>query len=482
MKKYWPIYALTFLLFIGCSKDNDDEIPVVPNEVTVQNFMWRAMNLWYFWQEDVPTLSDTRFATNTEFETYLAQYPDPEVFFESQLLYSEDRFSFLAEDYSDLVNSFAGISKTNGLEFGLVQAQNSNNVFGYVRYVLPNSDASSKAIQRGDIFLGVNGTRLTIDNYASLLYSNSDTYTLNMGTYTNGVLTENNVEVSLTKEANYQENPVFLTDVIEQGDHKIGYLVYNGFISNYDEELNDAFGTFKAAGVTDLVLDVRYNPGGSVNSSRLLASMIYGTDNSQLYIKQRWNSKIQAQLSAAQVEDYFTATTNDGSALNTLNLDKVYVLATRSSASASELLMNGLAPYINVIHIGNTTRGKNEFSITLVDLPSNSYIYNSNQESSINQENRWGLQPLVGRNENADGFFDYTTGLVPDIELNEDLSNLGVLGNPNEPLLARAIAEITGDGGKFTFNEAPFVIELNDSKHGNPIKNRMVLDKPIDFQ
>src|SRR5690606_23228347 len=106
--------------------------------------------------------------------------------------------------------------------------------------------------------------------------------------------------------------------------------------------------------------------------------------------------------------------------------------------------MNGLAPYIDVVHSGTKTTGKKEFFLTMVDIPSNSYIYNPSKVDDINKNNSWGIQPLVGRNENADGFSDYTGGLVPDIELQEDLENLGILGDQNEPLLARAIQEITG--------------------------------------
>ncbi len=255
--------------------------------------------------------------------------------------------------------------------------------------------------------------------------------------------------------------------------------MYNGFTRNFDEELNNAFGTLKANGVTDLVLDFRYNPGGSVNSSRLLSSMVYGTNTDQLYIRQRWNSKIQPQLSSAQLEDYFADKTGEGSNINTLNLNKVYILATGNSASASELVMNGLDPYVEVVHIGTKTRGKNEFSITLVDNASNNYIYGASSEKNIRANNSWGIQPLVGRNENSVGFFDYTAGFTPDIELREDLGNLGELGSVNEPLLARAIQEITGVSSKVDFTVKMPVDLLSSSKMFTPMRDNMYLDKPL---
>ncbi len=488
------IYPLAFLFFfLACSKDDaptqdpitevpDEEVPVA-KDVTAHDFMWKAMNFWYFWQADVADLSDSRFTTDSQYNTYLQDQGEPDEFFNDKLLFTEDRFSFLNADYKELVQSFQGISKSNGLEFGLSLFSNSENVYGYVRYIVPGSNAASADISRGEIFTGVNGQTLNLDNYQSLLFGSNDTYTLNMASIENNTISDNGKSVTLTKEAGLSENPVFLTKVIETGGQKIGYLMYNGFTSNYNEELNDAFGSLKAAGVTDLVLDLRYNPGGSVNSSRLLASMIYGTDTSDLYIRQRWNSKLQSQFSASQLEDYFANSTGE-SAINSLNLSRVFVIATGSSASASELVMNGLDPYMEVIHVGSTTRGKNEFSITLVDIPSNTYIYASDKESSINANNAWGIQPLVGRNENAAGFYDYTDGFAPDHALPESLGNYGVLGDEAEPLLAKCLALITGDNGsaaKATSSLSFPLDELDNSKRHTLMKERMLLDKPIDL-
>jgi C-terminal processing protease CtpA/Prc len=477
MKNFIFLFLGIGVFLSACSND-DDTGPVQPADVVVQDFMWKAMNTWYFWQADVPNLSDTKFTTDEEYTSFLQSEPDPAAFLEDKLLFAEDRFTFYAEDYEELVQSFAGISKSNGLEFGLMYYGEGNDILGYVRYIVPNSNASTKEIARGDIFIGVNGQALNDQNYIELLFGDSDTYTLDMADIIGDTITPNGKEVALTKEEGLVENPVFLTKTFEVNGETIGYLVYNSFTSNFDEQLNNAFGTLKAAGVTDLVLDLRYNPGGSVNSSRLLASMVYGTNTSELYIRQRWNSKIQAEFSASDLEDYFANKTSAGTDINTLNLDRVFVLATGSSASASELVMNGLDPYMDVIHIGTTTTGKNEFSITLVDNKSNSYVYSASTEGKINPQNSWGLQPLVGRNENADGFSDYTDGLAPDIVLREDVANLGVLGSIDEPLLARAIQEITGMAAKTQFAVQMPVELLSSSRMFTPLKDNMYLEKP----
>jgi C-terminal processing protease CtpA/Prc len=483
----WSLLFLTLVL--SCAKD-DAPTPVIPVEptpvskdVTAHDFMWKAMNLWYFWQADIADLADNRFATDKVYSDYLQAQGEPDAFYNDKLLFSEDRFSFLNADYKELVQSFQGISKSNGLEFGLSLFSGTENVYGYVRYIVPGSNAATVDISRGEIFTGVDGKTLNLENYQELLFGPNDSYTLNMASIENNTITTNGKSVNLTKEANLSENPVFLTRVIETGGQKTGYIMYNGFTSNYNEQLNQAFGSLKSAGVTDLVMDMRYNPGGSVNTSRLLASMIYGTDTNKLYIRQRWNSKIQPQLSSSQLEDYFANSTGQ-TPINSLGLSRVFVIATGSSASASELVMNGLDPYMEVIHIGTTTRGKNEFSITLVDIPSNSFIYDSTKESGINSKNLWGIQPLVGRNENANGFFDYTTGFTPDYELREVLSNYGILGNPTEPLLAKALSLITGNTNKAVNYDLKSEFQLNEfdnSKRHGPLKERMILDKNIDL-
>lgn len=482
MKKHLPLFLVFVLVLTNCKNNDDDVLGEELGNLSTQNFMWQAMNFWYFWQADVPNLADNKFTNvpnSQDYIDFLASETDPAKFFQDKLKFKDnDRFSFFSDDYKELTQALSGISKSNGLEFQLVQFSGSDEIFGYVRYIIPNSDASTKEIKRGDLFTGVDGQTLNETNYRDLLFGDNDTYVLNMADISNNTVSPNAIEVSLTKREELSENPVFLDKVFNINSKKIGYLVYNSFTNEYDEELNDAFGRLKSENVTELILDLRYNGGGSVNSSRLLSSMIFGTNTNTIYLKQRWNAKVQADFSEAELIDNFANQTSEGTPINTLNLSKVYIIATNSTASASELVMNGLAPYIQVIHIGETTRGKNEFSITMVDDPQNTFVYNPNREAKINPNNQWAIQPLVGRNENADGFSDYTSGLVPDIELEEDIANLGIFGDENEPLLARALQEITGVSAKTDFTiKMPF-ISVTNSKMFTPLKDNMYLDTP----
>ena len=481
------------LLFFNCKKNDDpvieeEEILEEPEEeiievdVTVQSFIWQTMNAYYFWQNEVNDLADDRFSTFSDYAKYLTDFPDPVAFFYDELLFSEDKFSVLNENYRDLLNAFAGISKSNGVEFGLSRFAESDAIFGYVHYIVPNSDAATKEIKRGDVFTGVNGQTLTIANYEDLLFGDSDTYTLNMADIVDSAITPNDKEVTLTKEDNLVEDPLLVSKVLGVNGQKIGYLMYNQFAGGSEEQLNQAFGEFKSEGIVDLVLDLRYNLGGLGVTANVLASLIYSANEEELFYKVRYNDKIQGTVEPGFGETFFTATTgstngNTNTPLNNLNLGRVFVIATGGSASSSELVMNGLAPYIEVIHVGTTTVGKNQGSATFVDDPENGNVYNEERENYINPDNQWAVQPIIMLAENADGFSDYYNGLVPDIALEEDVENMGVLGNIEEPLLARTLQEITGASAKRTFDVQFPVNLVTSSKMFTPMKNNLIIQK-----
>lgn len=499
MKKYLLLFLAFGFVLTSCKKNDDTTPPEISEEpkeepkeepvvksvadYPVQNFMWEAMNAFYFWQADVSDLADSKNDVEAEYAEFLSTESDPADFFYKicnkhinvvGTNSAIDRFSFLSENYKDLVQRFQGVSKSDGVEFGLGRFGDARDIFGFVRYIVPGSNAVGKDIKRGDIFIGVNGTDLTLDNYVELLFGDLDTYTLNFADLANNTISPNGRELSLTKEEGLIENPILVKKVIEEGGNKIGYLLYNSFVAAFDEELNDAFGEFKAAGVNELILDFRYNGGGRVSSAIQIASSVYGAKTNELFLKSRYNSKIQATFGPGEADENFVDTTIDGSPINELNLSRVYVIATSSTASASELVMNGLEPYVDVVHIGTETVGKNEFSITFVDDRENNFFYNEDREANINPNNQWAIQPLLGRNENADGFSDYTGGFRPDNELGEDVANLGVLGESSDPMLGLTLNVISGLSAKSSF-EPIFPVDLVSSSAVMKATNNMML-------
>lgn len=457
---------LLFALPLGCT-DMDDN--TVPSSLEIKDFVWKGMNLYYLWQANVPDLADNRFANQTELNTFLETYTDPTALFNHLRTDAvTDRFSIIYSDYTVLEGVLSGNTLNNGMDYGLKYTDNSQTtVFGWVRYIIPNSNASTKDIHRGDIFYAIDGVPLTNANYRTLLAGN--TYTVNLADYSvnSGVvsLTPNGKSVTLTK-TNLSENPVLLSTVINQGTHNIGYLVYNGFYPSYDSQLNTAFGSFISQNVTDLVLDLRYNSGGAITSATKLASMITGQFPGQLFAKEQWNAKAQAYFldtNPERLQNKFI------SGLNSLQLGKVYILTSKATASASELVINCLKPYINVVQIGDVTTGKNVGSITLYDSPTFS-------KSNVNPSHKYAMQPIVLKIVDKNGFGDYTTGIAPPVVLPENLNNLGVLGDVNEPLLSAAISKIVG-GGKMA-SPVPGITNRDfiDAKSINPLGSEMYVE------
>lgn len=427
------------LLTTSCFEDRDDNV-ILASEIN--DFVWKGMNAVYLYKDDIPDLANDRFTSNEQYGNYLNSFVQPEDLFESVIFQREtvDRFSRLLPNYIEFEQLLAGTSESNGIEFNLYFEQGSETeVFGIIRLVLNNSVASNLGLQRGQIFDAVNGTQLNTNNINDLLLQN--TYTLNFGVYNdNGTNTLDDDTITsttnsqlLTKET-YTENPVHQTSIIDVDGENVGYLVYNGFNRNFDNELNTAFAEFQANNVQHLILDLRYNPGGSVLTASYLGSMITGQFTGDIYSKLVYNSGLQELNSEFNFVNSFESNT-----INSLNLNKVHILTTRRSASASELVINSLSPYIDVVQIGDFTTGKTQASITIYDSPDLS-------SNEINPNHTYAMQPLVANSINVNDVAVPGNGLAPNIILVESPINFGTLGDINEPLLAAAIADIQGLG------------------------------------
>ncbi|MDC6466554.1 S41 family peptidase, partial [Flavobacteriaceae bacterium] len=379
MKKINLLLLASIFIFNSCKKTDDDDPNIIrlETDLEISDFIWKGLNQYYYWQESVVNLSDSKIENESDYAYYLSQNSNPESFFNS-LKHPDDRFSWIVDDYIELENMLQGIDNSDGMEFGLYVECNDQNIFGFVRYVSKNSDAESKGVKRGMLFSEINGSRLTRENYRDLLYNNeNNTYTIKFSelSYNETNQCANIIpgqeSISLVK-SRIIKNPVHISKVIESEGKKIAYLMYNQFVGvvesenkDYNSELNDVFANFLSNGVEELVIDLRYNPGGRISTSINLASMITGQFNNQVFAKETWNSKLMDywnENSPESLLNKFTNKLDNDQSISSLNLNRVFVLTSARTASASELLINGLDPYIDVIHIGDFTVGKNQGS------------------------------------------------------------------------------------------------------------------------
>jgi C-terminal processing protease CtpA/Prc len=411
----------------ACEKENNGID--LPKEILIlNNWIWDGMNEVYLWEQFIPDLN-------------WREEPDPEAFF-YKLLYEEDRNSWIVDDYEELVAMFDGVETTTGMSARIYELP-SKQWISIVEYVSEGSPAANSGIARGDIIYTIDGNTLSRSNYYDLFYQTTATF--GFADYTGSDFVPNDRSITLTA-IEFNQNPVNYYEVIDYQGYQIGYLVYTQFTTGQQnewlDELNLVFEEFNTAGVSDVILDLRYNPGGNLDLSAYMAATLApeaAMQANEVYVDLVWNDLYNNYWRGADLDDDGTADGIESAQLRVrmpnsdlnLNLPKVYFLTTSSTASASESLMSGLYPYMDVVQIGTTTYGKCYASITVDDW----------EEP---KRHNWAMQPIVIKYSNAEGFTDFQDGIAPDFEIVDYLPTAKPFGSLEDPLLAKALEDITG--------------------------------------
>lgn len=459
------LFYLTIILLLGfsfnaCEDKEDDKKKGNNNQEAtneyVNSWVFDEMDVWYYWRDKMPSERTLDFSI------------DPNLFFE-KIIYSddnypnrgEDRFSWIQPSYVDLMNSLTGVSSNEiGFEYIPVGFQNTNDIVFRVLYLKKGTNAEKSGLKRGDIITKVDGVSLNRSNWSAALYQNKSSYTLE-GNFSGKIVVE--------PTAKYYESPIYINKTFEIDGKKIGYIMYNQFTMDngdgsykYDKELASIFSDYDSKGVNNLVLDLRYNGGGYTSCAVNIASaLVPDRDTENIFYYSEYNSVIDAvarkQFNEEEYDQFINvyyrniiervndngSVTNMGSIPNYGDkLEKLYILVGGNTASASELVINGLIPFMKnkMVLIGETTYGKNVGSITITD-----------DENLDN--NKWGIQPIVFKSFNQDDKSEYGSGFTPGVQLTgyqviDPIAYLDdpmeELGNENEPLLAYALADITG--------------------------------------
>lgn len=420
MKKILFILSLS-AFFFACKKETEAPKVTPPTTATNANlapnkWIHEVMSYYYLWNDKMPSLASTKTeAKPTDyFYTLLNDYP------------KTDRFSWIDESYTNLQNQLNGVSTVLGVKNNAFYTDNTNTSLAFVlAYVLKGSPAEKAGLKRGDIILKVDDQTITNTNYTNILAN--QTLKLGLGDFVNGAFVSNGKSVTVTK-VELQTNPILADTIIAWSGKKVGYLAYSQFLTSFDDSLRAIFGRFKSAGVNELVLDFRYNGGGYVVSSDLITNLTVkdaAAKVGKLMNKKVYNSTYTAYLEktygASSFETLFKSEPN-----NLGTLTRVFVLTAGNTASASELVINNLKPFMEVILIGENTYGKNVGSFTITD-PNKRWDY--------------GLQPITFLTTNAIGASDYGTvnGFTPNYIVADNVLPYKTLGNPGETYFSKAL-------------------------------------------
>jgi carboxyl-terminal processing protease len=426
------IYILTaFLLSLflpRCEKDlpgpNGNDTTGVISEATkyINNWIWDVMNEVYYWSVNIPQNLDPN------------EEADPEIFFR-KLLYSKDRFSWLDDDYEGLMDRYYGVVKSMGYSPSFGRYSNTDGIFILVEYIFPESPADRAGLKRGDIIVSINGIDLDIDNYIILF--NLDIQTVTLGVLLEDGIAKTDTKLSMTSEV-LALDPSIYYEIKEIGDHKIGYLVYVEFTAGkYDEYLNSLgtiFDTFSVSGITDLIVDLRYNPGGTIEAAGFLAAAIAPASivrNHEVLVRFEYNSLYKNYFLREEGPDSENLVLRFKDNPHNINLSRVYFLTTSGTASACEFTISGLYPYMDVVLVGQNTYGKYTGAWIIPDL------------ADPHQHN-YALVPVVMKYANAEGYTDFNDGLSVDIEVEDDLMLAAPFGNLNDQVFYKALEAIVG--------------------------------------
>ena len=402
------------------------------------HFLRSWSNDTYLWYNELPDIDP-------------GSYNDPVEYFE--LLRTDattpsgnpkDRFHFTYEtsEYEKLTQ--AGISVSYGIDWALVSSSPPREL--YIRYIEPGSPADTSAanLSRGIKVLAIDGVDVENGN---------DVDTLNAGLFPSSIgeshtFTVQNIGSTDTRDVTLsavevEADPVPIVDVFNTGSGNVGYVFFNDHNFVSEDKLVDAVTLLQSNNVSDLVLDLRYNGGGLLFIASQLSYMIAGpaSTNGRIFDELRFNDKYPNTNPVTGERltptPFYNATSQysdkygSGFPLPTLNLNRVFILTTGGTCSASEAIINGLRGIdVEVVLVGSTTCGK-PYGFYPTDNCGTTYF--SIQFDGVNNKGQGGY---------SDGFTPMNEPIAPGILQNgcyvvDDLSY--PLGDVNDPLVAAAL-------------------------------------------
>ena len=455
MKRMYGIAVLALLaLLSGCTKpDWRKEVDRLDHDTRMQRkyvntFAWNVMNSFYLWKEEI----QTQLETWESWEEPIQKVAD--IRYKDASGKDIDRWTMVTDDFASFRGGVSGHTKSLGMDFLLYYAdQARKKICAVVTYTYGSSPAEAAGLKRGDVILTVDGTEMTKDNYMDIVQNRL----LGGGMVKLGL--QSGKTVTVTAQDMY-ENPVQRVSILENGaGKKVAYLHYTSFTLDSCNDLVDVFRRFVAEGIDELVLDLRYNGGGYVITEEVLASMLAplsAVRAESVFSQMVYNKEMAKEMddktshfktgfsfwSEESLQFVSTAGANP-------ELPRLFVLATDSSASASESLVCCLRPYMDVILIGERTGGK--FCAGYMMEAKGWYddvkesLRKDEYDEALPYVDNWGMYVMYARYADCNGeTISMPDGIAPDFEVDDDPLDGFELGDPQETMLAEALRIIGG--------------------------------------
>lgn len=407
-------------LVSSCGEDRSGEYYAL---ITTQTWMYETMQQEYLYYQDIPEKKSLNF------------FNKPSDFLNS-MVSSKDKKSGSTFSHIDSVfvtTRSTSTTPTFGFEGTMVRAENGS--YGIrVLYTQENSPAEEVGLKRGDLIIAANNKKI---NSSDLFYITSpkEAYLFTMGKLNErGFDTLQTVQMPSPRIV--ENKNIYKSDIMEIAGKRVAYIMYNEFGNNDAENLKLLFKDIAGQSVDDIILDLRYNPGGYVNIAQLVSTNLAPQEAiGNVFLKMTHNDKIN-QTDILNFEQSLLA---NGSPVNYKNL---YVITSSNTASASEIVINCLRPYMagRLIQVGTATFGKNVAQ----------QLYTDEEKAPMLEF--WMTNSLLS---NAEDFSDYyTSGLKPDYEKAENFKGeLGELGTAQDSLMIPIIKHI--ETGSFPTTETP---------------------------
>ncbi len=439
------IAAAALILTCGCNGGKEEEDTrwkgmdaETRQKYFVNIFAYNMMSTYYLWNEEIkPQLGNWSVTEDPVAKVKALRYKD-------EMGREVDRWTQVTDDFESFQGKVTGDTKSLGMDFTLFYSDSEKKyVVVVVNYTYPGSPAEEAGLRRGDKIVALNGELITPDNYKDLIQSTL----LGGGNVTLTMADES--EKTLTAREMYLD-PVNSYKIIEKDGKRIAYLHFTGFTLKCCDRLVEVFKYFKREAVSELILDLRYNGGGYAFTAEVLASMIVPEkeiNNSSVFQREIYNSILadawgdtksifRTEFQLEEGEEKMTVSTAGAN----LNINKFYVIMTGGTASASESLVCGLMPYMDVTIVGQKSLGKYCGGF-IVDGPTwygwaKDDISTEQYETAVQDVRNWGIYVMVSRYADVYGNTPcMPDGFTPDLEVTDDPLDGFQLGDENETML-----------------------------------------------